>query len=382
MVVKMLARIGALFLCLHAAAAAAAHHVEGVTSRTIRFGMSAPMSGTAGTYGRQMKQGIDAAFAEVNARGGIHGRALQLVSLDDGYETEAAVANAKQLIDNEHVFALLAFYGSSPTTAVLPVLDARNVPLVGTISGADALRNPCNPHVFNLRASYGDETAAIVKNLTTLGVKRVAVFYQDDGFGQSGLRGVVKALAEFGLAPVAQASVPRNSVAVAQAVATIAKAAPQAVIMVTLHKPSAEFVREIHETGLTPLFVALSPVGTDQLVADLGEAQSRGIQVVQVMPDPWADRLAIVRDYKKALAAFDRGANGSYYGLEGYINARLIIAALQRAGAKPTRERLTAALRRGPFDLGGYRVAFARGSNEGSRYVEISVVGDDGQVIN
>jgi ABC-type branched-subunit amino acid transport system substrate-binding protein len=329
-----------------------------------------------------MKEGIEAYFASVNAKGGVEGRKLELVALDDGYETDAAVANAKRLIEKEKVFALMGFYGSSPTAAVLPVLDANGVPLVGTISGAEALRKPVNRHMFHLRASYGDETAAIVKNLTTVGLKRIAVFYQDDGFGQAGLKGVMDALAAHKLEPVASAAVPRNSVDVAAAVDTIAKADAQAVVMVTLYRPTAEFIKRMRAAGKAPFFVALSPVGTDQLIAELGPDNTRGIQVSQVIPHPWGDKVEVVREYKRVLFAHAKHTNYSYYGLEGYLNAKLVVAALERAGRNPTRERLMAALRSAPFDLAGYRVQYASGSNSGSNYVEISVVGAAGRILN
>jgi ABC-type branched-subunit amino acid transport system substrate-binding protein len=356
--------------------------VDGVTANSIRFGMSSPLSGPTGAYGQQMKQGIEACFARINALGGIHGRKLELVALDDGYETAPAVANAKRLIEQEKVFALVGFYGSSPTAAVVPVLDAAGVPLIGTVSGAESLRKPMNKHMFHLRASYGDETAAIVKNLTTVGITRVAVFYQDDGFGQAGLQGVKDALAFHKLAPVATASVPRNSTEVASAVAEIARADAQAVVMVSLYRPTAEFIRLMRAKGAAPFFVALSPVGTDQLIAELGPQNTRGIQVSQVIPSPWVDKLEVVREYKKALASHAKEAYPSYYGLEGYINAKLAIAALERVGSNPSREKLMSALRSGPFDLEGYRVNFAQGSNSGSSYVEISVVGENGRILN
>lgn len=355
---------------------------DGVSDASIRLGMSAPLSGPTGAYGKQMKEGIEACFARVNASGGVHGRKLELVALDDGYETGPAVANAKKLVEQDKVFALMGFYGSSPTAAVLPVLDATGVPLIGTISGAEALRKPVNRYMFHLRASYGDETAAIVKNLTTVGITRVAVFYQDDGFGQAGLKGVQEALAAHRLEPVATASIPRNSIEVANAVAAIAKADAQAVVMVTLYRPTAEFIKQMRAAGAAPFFVALSPVGTDQLIAELGPQNTRGIQVSQVIPYPWGDKLEVVREYKKSLASYAKNSQISYYGLEGYINARLVVAALERAGNNPTREKLIAALRSGPFNLDGYRVNFAQGSNSGSNYVEISVVGANGRILN
>ena len=355
---------------------------NGITETSVKWGMSAPLSGPNGAYGRQMKEGIEVYFAQVNARGGVAGRRLELVAVDDGYETTVAVANAKRLIDDEKVFALMGFYGTSPTEAVLPVLSDRRVPLIGTISGAEVLRRPVHPYMFHLRASYNDETAEIVKTLTTLGIQRIAVFYQDDGFGQAGLKGVTQALEQHQLKPVAVASVPRNSVDVQQAVQTIAKSNAQAVVMVTLYRPTAEFIQRMRAAGAAAYFIALSPVGTDQLIQELGPDNSRGIQVSQVIPSPSGDKLPVVREYKKALAQYAKHSNYSYYGLEGYLTAKLAVAAMERAGRPLSRMRLADALRGAPFELGGYAVRFDATTNSGSSYVEISVVGQGGRILN
>jgi ABC-type branched-subunit amino acid transport system substrate-binding protein len=348
----------------------------------IVMGMSAPMSGPNGSYGREMREGVDAYFAKVNESGGVHGHLLKLVAKDDGYEVDRAVANAKELITNDHAFALMAFYGSASTAAVLPLLDTYGIPLIGTISGAEILRDPPNPHIFHLRASYGDETAAIVKSLLTVGLKRIAVLYQDDAFGQAGLKGVKAALSQAQLELVAVASVPRNSVALNPAVAEISKAKPQAIVLVALAQASAAFIKQVKPVSEQTYFIALSPVGADQLIADLGKEIARGVQVAQVIPFPWSDRTKIAREYKQAIARYAKNAELSFYGLEGYINAKLVVTALERAAPTFTRDALTKALRSGPFDLGGYQVNFLPGSNAGSHYVEISVIGADGRIMN
>ncbi len=196
----------------------------GVTDNSLLIGMTAPFSGPNGAYGLDMKMVINAYFRQLNAAGGIHGRRLELRALDDGYETERAVANTRALIGQEKVFALLASYGSSPTTAAMnEVFGVAKVPLIGTISGAESLRqspgeNPNNRYMFNVRASYANETEAIVNQLASLGFKNIAVLYQNDGFGKSGLEGVVAALKKHAQAPSAVATVERNSVDVGQAV--------------------------------------------------------------------------------------------------------------------------------------------------------------------
>lgn len=354
---------------------------DGLTATTLKLGMSSPFSGPNGAYGEAMREGVLAYFNQVNASGGVHGRKLDLVSLDDGYETDKAVANTKKLIDEEKVFALLAYYGSSPTTEAMKVFSAAKVPLVGTISGADSLRNPVNHYMFHLRASYADETEAIIDHLVGMGVTNIAVFYQNDGFGKSGLEGVTTALKRHKLTPSAAAAIERNSLDVAAAVQTIAKANPQAVVMVTLYKPTAAFVTALRQLGQLPQFVTLSPVGADLLVKEMGVEAAHGISISQVMPYPWNDSVAIVKDYQKALAQVAKGKEPSYYGLEGYINARLMVEALKRAGKDPSREKLATALESGPFDLGGYRVGFSPTSHNGSRFVDLTIIGKTGRIL-
>ncbi|MDS4015912.1 MAG: ABC transporter substrate-binding protein [Candidatus Accumulibacter sp.] len=356
----------------------------GVGEHSVLIGMSAPFSGPSGVYGQDMKSVITAYFRQVNDTGGVHGRRLELRALDDGYETERTVANTKTLISNEKVFALLAYYGSSPTTAAMnDVFGLARVPLVGTISGADSLRqpprdNPNNRYLFNVRASYANETEAIVNQLISLGFSNIAVFYQNDGFGKSGLDGVVAALKKHGQVPSAVASVERNSVDVAAAVQTIGKANPQAVVMVTLYKATAAFVREMKQAGQRPTLMTLSPVGADVLVQELAE-NARGIGISQVMPYPWNDTTPIVRDYQKLLG---KQGKPSYFGIEAYVMARVLVEAMRKAGRDLTREKLIASLESMQnHDLGGYRVSFSANDRQGSRFVDLTVIGSGGRVL-
>ena len=355
----------------------------GVTDNTITLGMSSPFSGPNGVYGLDMRQVIDSYLDQVNKSGGVHGRKISLIALDDGYETDRTVANTKTLIIDKNVFALLAFYGSSPTTeAMNKVFGPARVPLVGTISGAGTLRepisqNPNSRYMFNVRASYADETEAIVNELVSSGLKNIAVFYQNDGFGKSGLEGVTTALKKHNLAPSVAATVERNSVEVASAVDAIAKANPQAVIMVTLYKPTAAFIKAMKAAGQGALFRTLSPVGTEQLVKELG-ADARGIVISQVMPYPWNDIVPMVRDYQKLIG---NKANSSYYGIEAYAMARITVDALRKAGKDPTREKFLAALEGMNSDLGGFRVAYSGSNRQGSRFVEMTVVGPGGKIL-
>lgn len=368
---------GLLFALAHPATAAD----PGITDSTVTLGMSAPFSGPNGAYGKEMKEGALAYFAQLNTSGGINGRKVELVTLDDGYETEKAVANTRKLITENKVFALMAYYGSSPTTEAMKVFTEAKVPLIGTISGAGSLRTPVSRYMFHLRASYADETEAIVNHLVGLGINQIAVFYQNDGFGKSGLDGVIATLAQHKLKPVAVGSVERNSLDVGSAVTQITKANPQAVIMVTLYKPTAEFIRQMRKAGQIPQFSTLSPIGADLLVAEMGAKEAHGIGISQVMPYPWNDTLPIAKEYHKALQAYAKHSNYSYYGIEGFINAKLVAEALKKAGRDPSREKVVSILESGTFDLGGYKVNYSPANHNGSRFVDLTVLGRDGKVL-
>lgn len=357
----------------------------GLTDTSISIGMTAPLSGPNGAYGTDMKDVISAYFKQVNDAGGVNGRKLELVAMDDGYETDRAVANTKALINDKKVFAMVASYGSSPTTAAMnDAFGPAKVPLIGTISGADSIRqspkdNPNNRYMFNVRASYANETEAIVNQLVGLGLTNIAVFYQNDGFGKSGLDGVIAALKKHNHAPSAIATVERNSLDVSQAVQTISKASPQAVVMVTLYKPTAAFVRQMKKANQHPQLMTLSPVGADLLALELGD-DARGIGISQVMPYPWNDTTPMVREYQRLLG---KQGKFSYYGIEAYAMAKLLVDGIRKSGAKDlSREKLVTTLESMQnHDLGGYRISYSANERLGSRFVDLSVIGNAGRVL-
>ena len=375
----------ALFAGVLALGLAHAHAEDGVTDTSITLGMSSPFTGPNGLYGMQMREAMTAYFDQINKGGGINGRKIELITLDDGYETDRTLANTKTLIQEKKVFALMGYYGSSPTTeAMNKVFGPAKVPLIGTISGAGTLREPlsANPnsrYMFNIRASYADEADAIVSQILSLGLKNIAVFYQNDGFGKSGLDGVTNALKRANLAPVAVGTVERNSLDVAKAVEAISKVTPQAVVMVTLYKPTAAFVKAMKQAGQFPMLLTLSPVGGEVLAQELGN-EARGIGISQVVPYPWNDTIGVVRDYQKLLGK--QKDKFSYYGLEGYITARLVTEGIRKMGKDVSREKLVAALEGlQNFDLGGFKVSYGPNNRQASHFVELTVVGSGGKVI-
>lgn len=356
----------------------------GVTDTTITLGMSAPLTGPASGHGQELKNVITAYFDQVNKNGGINGRKLQLTVMDDGYEAEKAVANSKTLIETNKVFALLGYYGSvSITESMTKVFGPAHVPLIGGISGAMSLRlppagNPHNRYMFSQRASYADEAEAIGTQLATLGLKNIAVFYQNDGFGKAGLEGLTTALKKHNLTPSATGTVERNSEDIGKAIEAIAKVNPQAVVMVTLYKPAAAMVKALRKANQNPMFMTLSPVGADQLTQELGN-DARGIGISQVMPFPWNDTIAIVKEYQHLVG---KQAPYSYMSLEGFVIAKMAAEAIRKAGGKElTREKLVSTLESMNQDFGGYRISFGPNNRAGSQYVQLTVIGAGGKLV-
>jgi ABC-type branched-subunit amino acid transport system substrate-binding protein len=353
--------------------------VSGVSSDTIVFGQTAALDGPVAALGRGMKTGIEAAFNEANAAGGVKGHKLSLVSVDDGYEPMRASALARQLIYRDRVFAMIGPVGTPTSVAVQTVASDAQVPLIGAFTGADVLRDPDNANVINLRASYFQETAAMVDHLITdLGINRIAVFYQNDAFGQAGLTGVKHALDQRQIAIAAEGAYERNTVDVKSALAAIQKAAPQAVIMIGAYKPCAEFIKAARAAKFDPVFLNISFVGGDALANALGP-EGAGVVVTQVVPFPKDTRIRVVKDYQAALKQITPNAAPDFVSLEGYMVGRLVIAAIGKIDGPITRTALLDAVKKTEtFDLGGIHLQFGAGKNQGSDEVFLTVIQPDG----
>jgi branched-chain amino acid transport system substrate-binding protein len=347
---------------------------DGVAADSITFGQAAVLEGPASALGQGMRAGIQAAFDEANARGGVHGRKLKLVSRDDGYEPDRAIAETKKLIEEDKVFALIGPVGTPTSAAAQPIATAAHVPFIGPFTGAGFLRNPKLDNVINVRASYGAETEAWIKHLTQdLKIKKIAILYQDDAFGRAGLDGVNAALGKRGLELAGEATYERNTVAVKTALITLKRAEPEAVVMVGAYKPCAAFIRLARKLEFNPVFVNISFVGASALAKELGP-DGRGVVVSQVVPFPWDTSFKVVADYQAAIKA-----PPDFVSLEGYLVGRLTIAALEKMGATPTREGLLKAIKdTGKFDIGGLAMTFGPTKNEGLDQVFLTVIQPDG----
>ncbi|MBA4176480.1 MAG: ABC transporter permease [Leptothrix sp. (in: Bacteria)] len=347
--------------------------------RRILLGQSAALTGPAAQLGLQMNRGARLFFDRLNAEGGVAGRTIEIRALDDGYEPERCAANTKALIDDDSVFALFGYVGTPTGLAALPLVNAAEIPLVGMFTGAEALREPFSRSIFHVRASYYDETALIVKQLTNLGLKRIAVFRQNDSYGQAGLDGVNRALKALNLQPTAVGLVERNTVNVAAAVQAIGPTRPDAVVQISAYKSCAAFIREARKAGYGGTFYNVSFVGTQALADELGK-DGLGVVVSQVMPFPYSTTTAIAREYLDAVKRAGGDATANYSSMEGYVCAKVFAEGLRRATGT-SRDALVAGLESlQRYDTGGYTVSFGPRNHRGSSFVELSMLTGDGRV--
>ena len=352
----------------------------GVSAQRVLFGQSAAFSGPAQELGKNMRLGILAAFQEANRRGGVHGRQLELVYRDDAYEPEAAIKNTQELIKQEGVFALIGAVGTPTSRSATPVAAESGVPYVAPFTGAAFLRDPAWDNIINLRASYYQETEEMVARLTEdLGIERIAVMYQDDSYGRAGYRGVRGALDRRSMDLAAIGVYPRNTTAVKAALLDLRQGNPEAVIIIGAYKPVAALIAWARHTGLTPVFLTVSFVGSNALAQELGPAGA-GVLVTQVVPFPTDGSLPIVAAYHRALAAYEADAVPGFVSLEGYLAGRLAIASLERCGREVSRTCFLESLQRTDIvDIDGFELRYGTEDNQGSDAVFLTVIGPDGQ---
>jgi len=353
---------------------------DGITDNKILLGQAAALDGPAAALGQGMREGLLAAFAEANKAGGIKGRQIELISRDDGYDPDKSIQAAKQLIAQDKVFALVGSVGTPTSAAVQPIAAEAGVPFIGAFTGAEFLRTPYKPNVVNVRASYFQETETMVEHLTKdLGVSRIAIFYQDDAFGQAGLAGVKRALDRRKMALVAEGAYERNTIAVKRALLSIRSGRPEAVIMVGAYKPCAEFIKVAHRVKLDAVFVNISFVGSEALAKELGR-DGDGVVVTQVVPFPTDTSIGVVAHYQAALKAMKADATLGFVSLEGYMVGRLVVMALEKVpGNAITRANLLEVMSHNNFDLGGVSLAYAPDNNRGSDHVFLTVIQPDGR---
>ena len=359
---------------------------RGVTNSEIRFGISAPFTGAAKELGQNMKRGIEMAFNVANANGGVYGRQLRLIAADDGYEPARAAATMKQLYEGDQVFGLVGNVGTPTAVVALPYALDRKMLFFGAFTGAGLLRNdPPDRYVFNYRASYAEETAAVVNYLVKvrrLLPEQIAVFAQQDAYGDSGFAGVEKAIRSLrggNASPILRLNYQRNTVDVEDAVAQLQQYNAQlqqkrhfpvkAVIMVPAYRAAAKFIEKTRDLYPDMIYTSVSFVGSTALADELmllGKRYATGVIVTQVVPAV-DGHSSLVLEYKSALAKYFPGDAPDFVSLEGYVDATVLIAALQRNGAQLDTERLVGTFENlHDLDIGlGTSVTFSRSDHQG-----------------
>lgn len=381
-----LTRTWALAVSLLTAALATGHATEpvvpGLTSDRVLLGQSAKLSGSAGTFsGRQYRDGLLLAFGAANRAGGVHGRRIELVTLDDMNVADKALANTRELIEDRRVFALAGYTFTNPVRAALPALHAARVPLVGAYTGMSELYDGSQPMVYTLRASFDDELAAIVRHIETVGYDRVAMVHYSTPLGLR-LRDDVRArlarsrrdLAAVGAMPI---NAPDYPAAARQAVQPLNEHCPKLVILGVSGRDAAAVVQAMANGRCPPAqFVARNIVDMGLLQTELGDA-ARGIIVTQVVPNPGRGQHPLVLGYRALLKERDPQARPDFTEFEGYIAGRVVVMALQRAGRTLDRAGFIRALEATTLEgPGHFRIAFGPGVRAGSRYTNIVMVSD------
>ena len=366
---------------LGAAALGGFHLAHAQSEGRIVLGQSAPFTGPAAQLGIQFNLGAKLYFDQLNAQGGVGKRTIEIRTMDDGYEPDRCAENTRKLIA-EDVFALFGYIGTPTSLAAMPIFTKERVPFFGPFTGAEALRQPFNRLIFHVRASYFDETALIVRQLTNLGLKKIAVFYQNDAYGKTGLDGVTRALAELKLAPVATATVERNSTDVKAATEKLVAAAPDAVVQIAAYGGAAAFVRSARKAGFGGTFYNVSFVGTQALADELGK-DGAGVVVSQVVPSPYQPSRQITREFLEAIKKGGDKVQANYSSLEGFLAARIFTEGLRQAqgNGKFTRESLITGLEGlGSQMISGYPVTYGPNDHSASTFVEMSMLTGDGRV--
>jgi branched-chain amino acid transport system substrate-binding protein len=353
---------------------------SGVTANTVLLGQSVALTGPAAALGIEMRTGAKVYFDYVNSRGGIHGRKIELRTLDDGYEPSRTAPNTKKLIEEDGVFVLFGYVGTPTAAAALPIFTQARVPFFGAFTGAELLRDPFNAYIFNVRASYYDETERIVEQLVSTGAKNIAVFYQNDAYGQAGLKGVERAMTKRNLKISVTGTVERNTIDVAAATKAIHAAQPDAVVMISAYKSCGEFIRQMKKAGSAAQFYNVSFVGSKSLADDLGK-DGVGVAISQVMPFPWAASVPVVKEYQQLMLKAGQ-KDFTFSTIEGYVAAKVFVEGLRRAGKDLNREKFIAALETmGDVDVGGYFVSFSPKNHNGSNFVDLTIIGRDGKFL-
>ncbi len=359
-------------------AACALFTLSGIATAEIVIGRTLPLTGAFATYGIAKRDGADALIARINREGGVNGQLLRVETLDDTYLPAKTVANLKQLADQQRPVAYLGLFGVPTIAAAIPVITELKIPTVGLTSGTAALRANYNPYIFPVRASYAEEAKSIVTHLKLIGLTQVAIIQQDLPFGQATRDTFVAALTAAGITTFTEHKVSASGDTATATVEQMKKTNPQAVVLAMLSNAAVPVLKEMSKQVRGVSSYAFSPIDTT-LVMKQTEGAAKGLGVTQIVPIPTGASMLVVRDYLRDLEALKRG-EPSFYSLEAYLEAAVLVEGIKRSGsASPSAAALIRALETmNPYDNRGFTVRYNNRSHEGSRYVDLTVIGRSG----
>jgi ABC-type branched-subunit amino acid transport system substrate-binding protein len=365
---------GLVVLALGSAAAQS----QGVTKTTILIGHSGPLSGANKEFGEDIRDGALAYFNKINATGGVNGRKVQLITIDDANDAKRSGENGRVLIEERRVLALFGYASATLSLPAFPFVEKHGVPFIAPFTGAAPMQK-FRPHVFMMRASYADELEKIIEFYSSTGMKKFSVIHYDDAIGKENLAVVQAALGKLGLKPVSIGTLKRNQTDLGAAVGDVVKAAPDVVIGTTLYRTSADFIKQAKKAGSGAQFANTSFVGASALATELGQ-QGMGVVVAQVVPPYARQSIPVVKEYQAAIEKQLGKKEFSFTSLEAYICAKVLAEGIRRAGTNLTRESLLKALNSiNNYDAGGYVVSFSPTNHNGSKFVELTAISRGGR---
>ena len=372
-----LARAFELGIALALCAAAGPVEPQGVSSTTIVLGQSVPLSGTNKELGEDIRNGALAYFKKLNEAGGVNGRKVELVTLDDANDTKRSGENARKLLEETGVLALFGYASATLSRPALPFVEKHKAPFLAPFTGADPMR-VFNPYVYNMRASYADELEKIVDHYTRFGINRFSIVHYDDAVGRENFTAVDRALKSRNRALVSVAAFKdRSKPDIEGGVKEILKGDPDVIILTTLYKATSDFVKLARKSGSNAWMVSNSFPGSTPLSKELGN-EGTGVVVAQVVPSPSRMTLPIVLEYRAAIEKLLGRPEYSFTSLEAYIAAKVTVEAIRRSGTTPTRESMMRALdAMSSYDVGGYHVSFSPTNHNGSKFVDLTIIGRD-----
>lgn len=357
-------------------------HAQSTSPSVIRVAQSAALTGLQAEVGLAFNEGAKAAFEQVNGAGGVHGRKIEFVSADDGYDAQKTVENTRRfLADSGGPLVLFGYTGTPMTSAVIPVLDEANIVLFAPISGSDGLQSKGHPNIFFLRGTYSDEIKKIVQHFVTIGLRKVAVFYQDDGFGKGGLGIAKELMASHKLPPPLEVPYDPKSDDLLPAAKMITDGAPQAVIHIASARFSGKLLNALGDRRNFLSHYGVSIISVPDLIREAG-ARAHAFVIAQRVPNP-DGVTSIATAFRRDMSALWKDkARLSYPAMEGYVAARVLIHALQLAGPQPTRAGMRAVFERiGEYDLGPMWVSYGPKKQRGAKFVDLAMVRSDQSMV-